>query len=72
MPTVPAASADVVIPSAGGLIVTDSAAVAEPLPLSLTFTVKFADPAALGVPEIVPPVLRVNPAGSDPLDTDHE
>ena len=40
--------------------------------LSVTFTVKLLDPAAPGVPDIVPPADRLNPEGSDPPDTDHE
>ena len=73
VPTVPAGSDDVVILSAGGLIVSDSAAVVvTPIALSVTFTVKLLDPAVPGVPEIVPPADRVNPAGSVPTDTVHE
>jgi len=34
---------------------------------SLTFTVKLAFPSAVGVPVIAPPLLRVRPAGSEPL-----
>ena len=45
---------------------TDSEAVAEPDPLSLTRTVKPLDPAAEGVPEIVPLPPRLRPAGRDP------
>ena len=71
-PTVPAGSDDVVIPNAGGLIVSDSAAVVVAEALSVTRTVKLLDPALPGVPEIVPPAARLNPAGSDPLATDHE
>jgi hypothetical protein len=69
---VPAGSDDVVIAKARGLIVRDSAAVADPDALSVTFTVKFEDPAALGVPVIAPLAARLRPAGNDPLDTDHE
>ena len=72
VPTVPAGSDDVVILSAGGLIVNDSAAVVETDALSVTFTVKLLDPAVPGVPEIVPPADRLNPAGSVPTDTVHE
>ena len=68
----PAASDDVVICKAGGSIVSDSAAVAEADLLSVTRTVKVLDPAVPGVPDMVPPGARVNPAGSDPLATDHE
>jgi hypothetical protein len=37
---------------------------------SATLTVKLADPAALGFPLNVPPVLSVRPAGSVPEKTD--
>jgi hypothetical protein len=68
---VPAGREDVVIPRLGGLTVSDNAAVAEADALSVTFTVKFADPVALGVPDSRPLADRVRPAGSVPLDTDH-
>ena len=43
------------------------------LPLSVTVTVKFAVPLAVGVPEIAPVVdARVNPAGKLPDVIDHE
>ena len=58
--------------NAAGLIVSDNAFVIFPLALSVTFTVKLLVPAVPGVPEIVPPVDKVNPAGSVPTDTDHE
>src|SRR5881398_460164 len=38
--------------------------------LSVARTVKVLDPAAVGVPEMVPPV-SVSPAGSVPVVTDH-
>ena len=57
--------------SAGALIFKVSAAVSDCDPASVTFTVKLAVPAAVGVPEIVPPAERFRPAGSDPADTDH-
>src|SRR5215472_4363537 len=63
-PTVPAGSEDVVITRAGGLMVSDSAAVAERAALSVTLTVKFAAPAAPGVPEMLPPADRLRPGGS--------
>jgi hypothetical protein len=69
---VPAGSEEVVIVKAGGLMVTDSVAVADLDPLSVTFALKFEDPAALGVPVIAPLAARLRPAGKDPLDTDHE
>jgi hypothetical protein len=68
---VPAGSDDVVIPRAGGLIASESAAVAETDALSVTRTVKLLDPAVPGVPDIVPPAARLSPAGNDPLATDH-
>jgi len=71
VPTVPTGIADVVIPSPGGLMTSDSAAVADTEALSVTFNVKLLDPALSGVPEIVPPAERLNPEGSDPLATDH-
>ena len=67
----PAGSDAVVIPKAAGLTVSDSAAVADANTLSVTRTVKL-DPAAPGVPDIVPAAVRLKPAGSDPLATDHE
>ena len=39
--------------------------------LSVARTVKVLDPAAVGVPETVPPVESVNPAGSVPLASAH-
>ena len=54
-----------------GLIVSDKAFVALLLPLSVTRTVKLLVPAVPGVPDIVPPAARLNPAFSDPIDTDH-
>jgi hypothetical protein len=71
-PTVPAGSDAVVIPKAGGLMVSDNAAVADADALSVTRTVKVLDPAALGVPDMVPPAARLNPAGNVPLATVHE
>ena len=67
----PAGSDDVVTVKADGWTVMDTAAVAEVDALSVAFTVTFAVPAAVGVPDIVPPAERVSPTGSDPLETDH-
>jgi hypothetical protein len=69
---VPAGSDEVPILNAAGLIVSESAFVIFALVLSVTFTVKLLVPAVPGVPEIVPPADKVNPAGSVPTDTDHE
>ncbi len=41
------------------------------LPESVTFTVKVKVPAAVGVPEITPALLKDRPAGKDPLASDH-
>src|SRR5690349_10141808 len=41
-----------------------------PVP-STTWTTKANEPAADGVPEIVPPELRPSPGGSDPALVDH-
>ena len=72
VPTVPPGSADVMIPRPGALMVSDNAAVAEAEALSVTFTVKLADPAVLAVPDIVPASERLRPAGRVPLASDHE
>jgi hypothetical protein len=69
---VPAGRDDVVILSGGGLIVSDSVAVLDPDELSVTFTIMLEDPAAVGVPDIVPPVDKLSPAGSVPLASDQE
>jgi len=71
VPTVPEGKDDVVIVTVGGLTVSDSAAVVETDALSVTRTVKLFGPGAVGVPDIVPAAARLNPAGSDPPDTDH-
>ena len=67
----PAGKDDVVILKVGGLIVSDSAAVVETVELSVTRTVKLLAPTVPGVPDIVPPAARLNPAGSEPLAMDH-
>jgi hypothetical protein len=57
-----------------GLIVTVNVCVADcgGLLLSVTRTVKFAVPTAVGVPLIAPvPALSVNPAGNAPALSDH-
>jgi len=53
------------------LIVNDNGAVADCDALSVTFTVKLLDPAAPGVPDILP-AARLSPDGSDPLAIDQE
>jgi hypothetical protein len=69
---VPAGKDDVVMVKAGGLIVSDNATVADFAALSVTLTVKLLDPTEPGVPVMLPPAERLNPAGSVPLATDHE
>jgi hypothetical protein len=73
VPTIPVGSDEVEICKAGGLIVIDNAAAADVdgEALSATFTVKLLDPAAVGVPEIVPFAASISPAGSDPLAIVH-
>jgi len=68
---VPAGSDDVVMLKDGGLMASVSGAVMDPDALSVTLTVKLLDPAAPGVPDIVPPAERLKPVGSEPLATDH-
>lgn len=72
--TVPEGRLAVVIVRAAGVaplvIVMDSSLVALFSP-SVALTVKREVPAVAGVPEIVPDVLRLNPAGSVPEATDH-
>jgi hypothetical protein len=69
---VPAASDAVVIPKGGGaigLMVSDSAAVATPPPLSASLTVKAAVPGAEGVPPMTPVgAARLKPCGKVPSD----
>ena len=49
----------------------DSAAVSNFPPLSVTLTVKLLVPAVPGVPDMVPPTERLNPAGNAPVATVH-
>ena len=75
MPLVPGASAEEVIVNRFGaitMVIADDL-VCTGLPLSLTATVKFDVPLAVGVPEMTPVVaVRVNPAGRPPDVIDHE
>jgi hypothetical protein len=70
VPAAPAGRDDVVIVKAGGVIASDSAAVADAEVSSVTFTVKLAVPAEPGVPEMVPLGERFNPGGGDPAEID--
>ena len=56
---------------AGGLIVKANAFVAVALMLSVTFTVKFAVPVAVGVPLITPAAFMLKPGGNDPDVINH-
>src|SRR5207253_880255 len=68
-PTVPAGSDDVVIPKGGALMVSDSAFVVLPPPLSVNPAVKAAVPGVEGVPLITPvDAARLNPCGNVPTD----
>jgi len=67
---VPAGNVAVVIVKAGAPIVNDNGAVVDTDALSVTLIVKLDGPAAVGVPAIVPP-MRLSPAGSDPVATNH-
>ena len=69
VPTVPTGNTEVVIFRAGALMVSKSAALADEDALSVTLTVKLAEPALVGVPEIVLPE-SPKPPGSDPLEID--
>jgi hypothetical protein len=59
-----------VILRTGALMVRDRAAVADAEDLSVTFRVKLDEPAEIGMPPMIPST-RLNPAGRDPLTTDH-
>jgi hypothetical protein len=54
----------------GGAMVMLSARVAVALELSFTWTVKFAVPAVVGVPLILPDAASDSPAGSEPTIVD--
>lgn len=62
----------VVIASGGRLTVMESAFVEVCAVLSVTFTVKFHVPAAVGVPVMDPTIDMVSPGGSDPTLMDHK
>ena len=57
------------ITTAGGLIVSVSAAVSDFNETSVTFAVKLLAPAVIGVPVMVPVGERISPDGSVPADT---
>ena len=73
LPFLPAARFVDVIDSPEAEIVSDSCAVAVCAgdPLSVTATVNVAVPVAVGVPEILPALESVNPAGKLPDASDH-
>jgi hypothetical protein len=66
VPTEPGGKAEVAMLRTGALISSDRAAVAKADMLSVTLREKLEEPAATGVPLIIPPA-RLKPAGSDPL-----
>src|SRR5690348_6692593 len=70
-PRVPAGIDEVVIVRTGELIARDRMAVLNTDALSVTITVNVDEPITAPVPDINPPALRLSPAGSDPLATDH-
>ena len=70
VPTVPGGNEEVVMLRTGALIASDRAALADADMLSTTLSVKLDEPAATGVPLIIPSA-SFSPAGSDPLATDH-
>lgn len=70
VPTEAGGSEEVVMLRTGALIANDTAAVAVADMLSVTLRTKLEEPVATGVPLIIPPV-RLSPAGSDPLPSDH-
>jgi hypothetical protein len=67
----PLGSEDVVTVNGGGATVMLSDCVAVAFELSFTCTVKFAVPAVVGVPLIVPLAASDRPAGSEPRVVDH-
>ena len=71
-PTVAAGREAVVMTNCAGLTVRVSGLVAFAPELSVACTVKFAGPAAVGVPEIVPFAASDSPTGSEPPVIDHE
>jgi hypothetical protein len=77
LPTVPAASGEVVVivNTGAGFTIIESAFVAVlavGVVASVTVTVKFEVAAVVGAPEITPAEVIVNPAGSVPVVTAHE
>src|SRR5579883_2509388 len=76
----PAVYAEPAVPFASEVVVTVSGATVTAMlsgfdavcpVLSVTVAVKFEVPAVVGVPPMVPPELRLRPAGSVPAVTDH-
>ena len=71
VPSVACGSGPPLIVNAAGLTVIDKPAVVVLAPLSVTLTVKFAVPAVVGVPDIVPAPDNVRPAGKAPAEMVH-
>jgi len=76
VPTIPFGTEAVVIVSVGALalMLMESGLVATPTgeEESATCTVKLDWPALVGVPLMVPPLLKLSPAGNAPAETVHE
>src|SRR5438132_322458 len=71
--TAPAGSGEeLLIVSAGGLIVSENVLLVLAPALSATCAVKLKLPALVGVPLKTPPVVKLNPAAKVPAVTDHE
>jgi hypothetical protein len=77
VPAMPLGTEVVVMANCAGLMVRLNCCVAEtgpscPPEASVTFTVKLAVPALVGVPDTAPPLLKASPAGrEDPLARAH-
>jgi hypothetical protein len=67
---VPLRSDEVVTVNGGGATLMLSVRVAVVFELSFTWTVKFAVPAVVGVPLILPVAASARPAGSEPTVVD--
>ena len=67
----PASELVVTLRAAGATVIeSDAVAVCAGLEESVTLAVKLYVPDALGVPEICPPVARLNPVGNCPVAID--
>jgi hypothetical protein len=71
MPWAALGKAEVVMTTGVAVMAMLRALVAAPLAESLTCTVKLEVPPVVGVPLMIPALLRVSPAGSVPAVIDH-